>query len=209
MSLSQDATAATAEIQRCIHDHQKVVADLLLQLPPRLQAAAEISIQCLRQGGKLIFFGNGGSAADAQHLAAEFVGRFQADRRPLPALALHADTSILTSIANDFGYEQVFVRPLTAWAQAGDVAVGISTSGNSPNVLAALRKAKEMACPTIALTGQQDCQARSLADIHLPVPSLDTARIQECHILMGHILCAMIDAAMSGTLARHFEPTGL
>lgn len=170
----------------------------LEQLLPRLVASAEGLIACYRSGGKALFFGNGGSAADAQHLAAEFVGRYLAERRPLPALALNANSSAVTAIGNDYGYEHSFSRQLEALGCRGDVAVGISTSGNSPNVVVALRKARELGMATIGMTGEGGGKMRAHADFLLDVPSRETPRIQECHILIGHCLAQAVEQALFG-----------
>jgi len=146
----------------------------------------------LARGGKLLFCGNGGSAADAQHLAAEFVNRFELERPPLPALALTTDTSILTAIGNDYGYERVFAKQVQALAAPGDVVVGISTSGNSPNVLAALRAAREKGAATVGMAGRNGAIV-SLCDYALLVPHERTALIQEVHIAVGHLLCKLVD----------------
>jgi D-sedoheptulose 7-phosphate isomerase len=163
-----------------------------------MERAAAALVACYRGGGKAMFCGNGGSAADAQHLAAEFVGRYLAERRPLPALALHANSSSLTAIGNDYGYELSFARQLEAFARPGDVAVGLSTSGNSANVVAALQKARELGLTTIALTGEGGGKLRDAADILLAVASRETPRIQECHILIGHCLCQAVEEALFG-----------
>jgi D-sedoheptulose 7-phosphate isomerase len=160
--------------------------------------AARIIIRALGGGNKVLLFGNGGSAADAQHIAAEWVGRFQRERPPLPAIALTTDTSILTAIGNDYGFEQVFVRQVRALGRKGDVAIGISTSGNSPNVLAAIEAAKEMGLTTIGLTGSDGGKLASKTDCHLNVPHRLAARVQEVHIMIGHILCGLVDEHMKG-----------
>lgn len=175
-----------------------VKAATLAALGAEMRRAAEALIGCYRAGGKAIFCGNGGSAADAQHLAAEFLGRYLMERRPLPALALHANTSALTAIGNDYGYEQVFSRPLEALARPGDVLVALSTSGNSPSILAAARKARDLGLTTVALTGQGGGQLGPLASILLAVPSTETPRIQENHILIGHCLCQAVEQALVG-----------
>jgi D-sedoheptulose 7-phosphate isomerase len=159
-------------------------------------AIAKVLVGAVRAGRKIIFFGNGGSAADAQHLAAELVGRFYSDRRPLPALALTVDTSALTAIGNDYSFDQVFARQLEALGEAGDVAVGITTSGNSANVLEALRVGRRKGIVTVALTGRTGGKARGEADYCLSVPSNDTPRVQESHILLGHILCEVVERAV-------------
>ncbi len=168
----------------------------LLALADKLQAAAELCVNTFQGGGKIIFCGNGGSAADAQHLAAEFVGRFLLDRRPLPALALNVNTSSLTSIGNDYGYRFSFSRQVEAFAQAGDLLVGISTSGNSGNVLEAVLSARKLGMRIIAMTGEGGGQLAAHADVLLDVPSQSTPRIQECHVLLGHILCQAVDEVL-------------
>ena len=164
----------------------------------RIQQAAEMIIESLRQGGKIHFCGNGGSAADAQHLAAELSGRFYFDRPPLNAEALHCNTSYLTAVGNDYGYDLVFSRLLRGTAKAGDVIVGISTSGNSKNILNAFETAKEMGVKIIALTGETGGAMKDYADILLNAPSKDTPRIQESHIMIGHIICELVETAMFG-----------
>ncbi len=161
-----------------------------------LEAAIDAITDCFRKGNKLLLFGNGGSAADAQHIAAEFVNRFRIERPPLPAIALTTDTSVLTSIANDYGYVEIFAKQIRALGKAGDVAVAISTSGNAANVLAALEVCKELNLTTVGLTGgggkmvgQVDYLLRVSAARH-------TARIQEAHILIGHIICELVDAKL-------------
>jgi D-sedoheptulose 7-phosphate isomerase len=144
-------------------------------------------------GNKLFLFGNGGSAADAQHLAAEFVNRYVMDRPPLPAIALTTDTSILTSVSNDLAFNEIFAKQLRALGKEGDVAVGISTSGSSPNIIKAFEVAKEMGMKTVALTGNDGGVVAKMVDIPLVVPSTSTPRIQEAHILIGHILCEMVE----------------
>ncbi|MBI5184175.1 MAG: D-sedoheptulose 7-phosphate isomerase [Nitrospinae bacterium] len=151
--------------------------------------AATAMASCLREGKKIVLMGNGGSAADAQHIAAEFVGRFLKERRPLPAIALTTDASILTAIGNDYGFEKVFERQVEALVREGDVVIGISTSGNSENVLAALKKSRELGARTIALLGCGGGKIALEADIPITVPSSETPRIQETHITIGHILC--------------------
>jgi D-sedoheptulose 7-phosphate isomerase len=149
--------------------------------------------QTFEAGNKIFFFGNGGSAADAQHLAAEFVNRYVMDRPPLPAIALTTDTSILTSISNDFAFNEIFAKQLRAIGKEGDVAIGISTSGNSSNVVKAFEVAKEMGMKTVALSGNDGGVLAKMADVSLVVSSTSTPRIQETHILIGHILCEMVE----------------
>ncbi len=165
-------------------------------LLPRLSQAAGLLVDAYSAGHKAIFMGNGGSAADAQHLAAEMLGRIRRDRRPLPALALHANSSALTAIANDFGFEQSYLRPMQALAAPGDVVVALSTSGNSPNVLAALQWARSVPLASIALTGAGGGAMRGCVDVLLDVPSREVPRIQECHILLGHVLCELVETEL-------------
>ncbi len=191
-----------SNLARCLEVHTRFLETCL----PALAAAADALIAAYRSGHKALFFGNGGSAADAQHLAAEFLGRYLRERSPLPALALHANSSALTAIGNDYGYDQVFARQLEALAVRGDVAVGISTSGNSRNVIEAMACARRLGLVTVALTGSSGGRLRSLADILIAVPSEETPRIQECHILAGHALCDAVEQALgagdSPALAR-------
>jgi D-sedoheptulose 7-phosphate isomerase len=154
---------------------------------------SEILVASLQQGNKVILFGNGGSAADAQHIAAELVGRFAFDRPALPALAFSVNTSCLTAIGNDYGFDQVFSRQIEALAKAGDVAVGISTSGNSPNVIKALLTARKMGLRTVGMTGASGGSLAKSAELCICVPSKDTPRIQECHILIGHIISELVE----------------
>ncbi len=160
-----------------------------------ITAAAEAIAEAFKAGRKLLLFGNGGSAADAQHIAAEFMNRFLIERPPLPAIALTTDSSVLTSIANDYSFDDVFSKQVKALGKKGDVALGISTSGSSGNVLKALRVAKKLGMVTISLTGEAG-KAATLADIALQVPSRHTARIQEAHIVVGHILCDLTDTLL-------------
>lgn len=188
--MSVDILRINIERSLEIHSH------LLRECLPALKAASDALISAYRAGHKALFFGNGGSAADAQHLAAEFLGRYLRERNPLPALALNANSSAVTAISNDYGYDQVFARQLEALATAGDVAVGISTSGNSPSVYHALVSARRMGLFTIALTGRSGGQLRGLVDALIAVPSEETPRIQECHILLGHALCDAVEQAV-------------
>ncbi len=164
----------------------------------RIDNAAQMITSSLRGGGKIHFCGNGGSAADAQHLAAELSGRFYFDRPPLNAEALHCNTSYLTAVGNDYGYDLVFSRLLRGTAKPGDVIVGISTSGNSKNILKAFEVAQEMDVKIIAMTGESGGQMKEYADILLNVPSTDTPRIQESHIMIGHIICELVETALFG-----------
>ncbi len=175
------------------------VKQRLLESKELIQAiddAAQAIIQSYNQGGKTLLCGNGGSAGDAQHIAAELSGRFYYDRLPLYAEALHVNSSYLTAVANDYGYEFVYSRMVEAAGKKGDVLVGISTSGGSKNVANAMASAREKGMLTIALTGEKPGIMHELADISIMVPSLDTPRIQECHILIGHIWCEMIESTL-------------
>lgn len=183
--------------EKAIAEHLSVIRSLDSQRRA-LERIASRMAEAVRSGGKVLWFGNGGSAADSQHMAAEFVGRFRRERRGLASMALTTDTSILTSISNDYGYENVFRRQVEALCRAGDVAVGISTSGNSRNVCLGLEAAKALGAFTAAFTGQGGGAMAGLADAVLCVPSQDTARIQEAHILCGHILCDWVELAACG-----------
>ncbi len=160
---------------------------------PKLLDVIKLVSHTFEAGNKLLFFGNGGSAADAQHLAAEFVNRYVMDRPPLPAIALTTDASILTSISNDFAFNEIFAKQIRALGKERDVAIGITTSGNSPNIVKAFEVAKEMGIKTVALTGNDGGLIARMADFSLVVPSTSTPRIQEAHILIGHILCEMVE----------------
>jgi D-sedoheptulose 7-phosphate isomerase len=162
-----------------------------------LQRLIEEAALRLANGGKLLFFGNGGSAADAQHFATELTVRFTRNRRALAGLALTADTSALTACGNDFGFERIFSRQIEALGRAGDLAVALSTSGNSPNILAAVKQAKASGIFTAAFTGESGGQLRGAVDLLIAVPSRSTARIQEMHVLLGHLLCQEIEARMA------------
>ncbi len=162
----------------------------------------EALVTAFQNGKKLMIFGNGGSAADAQHMAAEFVNRFLIDRRPLPAMALTTDSSILTSIGNDFSFDDIFVKQIQALGQAGDIALGISTSGNSPNVVKAIDQARAMGLITAVLTGGHGGKLLGLADIGLNVPTSFTPHIQEAHLWAEHLVCQLVDEAMFGAPAR-------
>ena len=175
-----------------IAEHLAVI-DSLRQQQPLLQRIAEEMTSAILAGKKILWCGNGGSAADSQHLAAELMGRFRRERRGLPSIALTTDTSILTAVANDYGYERIFQRQVEALCTNGDVLVGISTSGSSQNVCAALQTARQLGAFTVAFTGQGGGAMASLADVTLCINSKDTARIQEGHILCGHMLCDWIE----------------
>lgn len=162
-----------------------------------IEKAAQTIITSLLSGGKLLIFGNGGSAADSQHIAAELVGRFKIERKPLPAIALTTNSSALTAIANDYGYDASFSRQVEALGVKGDIALGISTSGNSKNVIEALNKAKLLGIKTIGLTGKNGGKIKGIADVSINVASNDTPNIQESHIMIGHILCELIENGIS------------
>lgn len=179
-------------IQESMEEHSSVI-NFLSQYLSEIEEIATIVVNTLKEGNKVLLMGNGGSAGDAQHIAAELVGRFSKERRGLPAIALTTDTSILTSIGNDYGYENIFSRQIEALANTDDLVIGISTSGNSNNVLQGLKTAKDIGCKTVAFLGKDGGQIKNIVDLPLIVPSVKTARIQEAHILIGHIICEVID----------------
>ena len=176
-------------------------ADLRIKVAKDCGAAivqcASLVANCFNSNGKLFLFGNGGSAADAQHLAAEFVGRFICERRALPAIALTTDSSILTAIGNDYGFERVFARQIEALGRKGDVAIGISTSGNSPNVLAGLRQARQQELHTVGLAGNDGGALAASVDVAIIVKTESTAHAQECHIAIGHLICELVENEIS------------
>jgi D-sedoheptulose 7-phosphate isomerase len=174
-------------------ENTEVKARFLKESLPRLLEVITLVSKAFEAGNKVLFFGNGGSAADAQHLAAEFVNRYIINRPPLPAIALTTDASILTSVSNDLAFDEIFAQQIRALGKEGDVAVGISTSGNSPNVIKAIEVAKKIGIKTVALTGNDGGTLAKMADLSLVVPSNSTPRIQETHILIGHILCEMVE----------------
>ena len=179
-----------------INDSIHIKEQILQAQIDNIIKAAKLIIASFRSGGKVIIFGNGGSAADAQHVAAEFVGRFQKERAGLPAIALTTDTSILTSLSNDYGYEIVFSRQVEALARPGDVAIGISTSGKAKNVFLAIKKAKEIGLKTICLSGGAGGEVLKFSDLALIMPSAVTARIQEAHIMVCHIICELVETEL-------------
>lgn len=185
-------------IQQAIEDSIKLKQSLLedTHFIEQIQRVIFLIVQAYKEDKKVLFCGNGGSAADAQHLAAELSGRFYYDREPLYAEALHVNTSYLTAVANDYAYDEVYARMLKASGQKGDVIVGISTSGNSKNVIKAFEIAKQKGISVVALTGEGGGEMGEMADILLAVPSKDTPRIQECHIMIGHIVCEMVEKAL-------------
>jgi len=186
MNKIRDLLLESAEVKRAMAENQT----------GEIEKAVELVYQCLKSGRKVLLMGNGGSAADAQHIAAEFVGRYKKERIPLPALALTVDTSALTCIGNDYGFENIFSRQVEALAQKGDVVIGISTSGNSENVIRAIQSAQRVGAVTIGLLGKGGGKLRDLVQLAIVVPSKDTARIQESHITLGHIICELVEDRM-------------
>ena len=181
-------------IHKRFEETEKVKKQFLQENHPQLIAIIKLIADALENGSKLLLFGNGGSAAEAQHIAAEFVNRFLMNRPPLPAIALNTDSSILPSIGNDYSFSEVFAKQIVALGKEGDIAIGISTSGNSANVIRAIEVAKEVGIETIALTGNDGGDLAKVADYSLIVPSSNTPCIQEVHMAVGHILCEMVEA---------------
>jgi len=179
-------------IKKEINSHLEVT-NSMHHLTEEIIKSTQLCINSLKDGGKILIFGNGGSASDAQHIAAELIGRYKVERKGLPVIAITTDTSVITSIGNDFGYEHVFDRQIEALANKGDVAIGISTSGRSKNVINALKLASKLSCNTIGLSGQDGGEMNTICNINLAVPSKNTPRIQEMHILIGHTICHLID----------------
>lgn len=181
------------QIKAQIKAHNETMELVAGRLAPQIAQAVELMAEALQRGGKILVMGNGGSAADSQHFAAEIVGRFKMERRGLPAVALTTDTSILTAIGNDYGFDAVFRRQIEALADEGDVVVGISTSGTSRNVLEALTLAREKKCRTMGLLGRDGGTIKDIVDVNLTIPSQDTPRVQEAHITIIHIICDLIE----------------
>ncbi len=181
-----------SHILASIETKQKVVQGLLSEISD----ASELVVNAVQKGNKVLFFGNGGSAADAQHLAAELVGRYDKERRSLPAIALTTDSSILTCVANDYDFSVIFSRQIEALGKKGDVAIGISTSGNSDNVIKGIQKAKNLGLSTIALSGRTGGKLSGLSEVDIVIPSRVTAHIQECHIMIGHIICKAVEDSL-------------
>ena len=181
-------------IHEVFADHSAVATRAALELPALLERVVGAMHECLRTGGKILACGNGGSATDAQHLVAELVGRFREERRALPAIALTADTAILTAVGNDYGYERVFSRQVEALGQAGDVLLAFSTSGNSANVVQAAQTARRLGCVVVAFTGARGGELAGHADVLVKVPSNTVARVQEVHTLCSHAICDALDA---------------
>ena len=180
-------------IQSEFKEHLKVAEATLEYISSPLEMAANLCIDSLNNGGKILIFGNGGSAADAQHIAAELVGRYKLERKGLPAIALTTDTSALTAIGNDYGFHRLFDRQVEALANKSDIVIGISTSGNSANVISAIKLANKLGCKTISFSGRDGGSMKALCDVNLVVPADDTPRIQEMHIVIGHIICQLIE----------------
>jgi D-sedoheptulose 7-phosphate isomerase len=189
----EDSTSQLIDYARKQIDESREVAQLSQELLSKICSLANRTAEAIKNGRCVFFCGNGGSAADAQHLAAEFVGRFRLERRPLPSMALTTNTSLLTAIANDYGYEQVFSRQVHAFAKPNDILFGISTSGNSPNVVRAIQEARTFGVYTVGLTGRSGGKLKECADVLLNVPSDQTPRIQEAHILLTHIYCDLVE----------------
>ena len=190
----------TAVIDARLRAHLDTIAAIEKDetLKAAVQDAVDAIVNCFRSGGRVYFCGNGGSAADAQHLAAEFSDRFYFDRPVLPADALHCNTSYLTAVGNDYGYDRIFARLISGLGQKGDILVGISTSGNSANILQAFEVCRDKGVRTIAMTGATGGRMKALADLLINIPSTDTPRIQEAHITVGHIICELVEQAMFG-----------
>ena len=183
-----------SSIKSSVENHTRVLNDSNLQI--NIERIVTNSIEAFKNDKKMLFCGNGGSASDAQHIAAELSGRFYKDRPPLYAEALHVNSSYMTAVANDYGYEETYARMIEASGRKGDVLVGISTSGNSPNVVKAMLNAKEIGMVTVGFTGSKGGKMKEICDIMIQVPSDDTPRIQEVHILVGHIICQLIEEEM-------------
>lgn len=189
--------SSTELLARSLDEHLKTIQALLDSRLGDIEAAGGLIWQALKSGNKILLCGNGGSAADAQHIAAELVGRYELERRAFPAISLTTDTSALTAVSNDYGYEQVFARQVEALAVAGDVLIAISTSGKSTSVIRAVEQARKRGCKSIALTGCAGEPLASHCDFAIVIPSNRTSRVQEAHITIGHLWCEMIDAALA------------
>ncbi len=188
-------TSVNTVITKEFEAHLKTIEAVMGTMEKMLEEASTLMVETLKNGNKILLCGNGGSAADAQHIAAELTGRYKSERRGLPAIALTTDTSALTAISNDYGYAKVFDRQVEALANKGDLLIGISTSGNSENIISALQLARELECTTLGFSGRNGGKMNEVCDINLVVPSNDTPRIQEMHILFGHTLCQIVDNA--------------
>ncbi len=186
------------DIEKELRESIDVKQNLLSGGTDTIRDMAGAMVRCLKSGKTIYLIGNGGSAADAQHIAGELVGRFKRDRKALPVLALTTDTSVITAIANDYGYDSCFEKQVEAFVRDGDMVIGISTSGNSEGILRAVRLAKERGAVTMGLTGQNGGDLKGLVDVCLQVPSQNTPRIQECHAMVGHILCSIVEKELFG-----------
>ncbi|PSM51715.1 sedoheptulose 7-phosphate isomerase [Campylobacter blaseri] len=180
-------------IKKELNLHEKTIQDVKISLQDDILKACEMVVRCIKNGNKVLLCGNGGSAADAQHIATELTGRYKTERVGLPAIAITTDTSALTAIGNDYGYEFVFSRQVEALAKKGDLLLAISTSGKSPNVIKAINQAKNMGCDVIGFSGKDGGEMNEICDLNIVIPSNDTPRIQEMHILIGHIICQAVD----------------
>jgi D-sedoheptulose 7-phosphate isomerase len=195
-SNSHNLDANAGALARSLEEHLKAIQALIDSRLPEIEAAGSLIWDALKSGNKILLCGNGGSAADAQHMAAELVGRYEQQRRAFPAISLTTDTSALTAVSNDYGYEEVFARQVEALAVAGDVLIAISTSGKSPSVVKAADQARARGCKTIALTGCSGEPLTAHCDLAVLVPSDRTSRVQEAHITIGHLWCEMVDRAL-------------
>ncbi len=193
----QESSSTSQTVECSLEEHILLFETLRQNFAPVIRGCADLIVQTLRQGNKILICGNGGSAADAQHIAAEFVGRFETERKGLPAIALTTDTSALTALANDYGFERVFARQVEALAVKGDLLIAISTSGTSPNVIAAVMAARKIGCKTIGFTGAEGKKLASLCDKSFLVPAKRTCRIQEAQIAISHIWCELVDAELA------------
>ncbi len=188
-----------------LKEHNGVIEKILSEQTEKIDEIARLIINCYKNGGKVVLFGNGGSAADAQHIAAELVGQYQLKRKSLPAIALTTNTSILTSTGNDYGFDKIFERQVESLVINKDIAIGISTSGNSENVLRGILKAKEKGAKTIAFTGKNGGKLKNKVDILLNIPSNNTPRIQETHITIGHIICGIVENQIFKKTIKKFK----
>jgi len=184
-------------IEKELNAHKETIEKVIEVMIPQIEEASKMVIETLRNGNKVLLCGNGGSASDAQHIAAELVGRYKTERRGLAGIALNTDSSILTAISNDYGYNRIFDRQVEALVREGDLLLGISTSGESLNIISALLLAKDMGAKTLGFSGKGGGKMNYVCDLNMIVPSEDTPRIQEIHILMGHIICQAVDEALS------------
>lgn len=185
-------------VRRELQESARIKEEVAAKLAPRVAEVARLIIESLKSGGKIILFGNGGSAADAQHFACEMVGRYLKERSAIPAIALTTDSSVITALSNDYGYEKSFSRQIEALASPGDIVVAISTSGKSPNVLAAVETARDKGCRVAGLTGEEGGELAQAVDVSIQVPSRETPRIQEAHVTIIHIICRLVEENLFG-----------